>query len=353
MASPWHALVNPDAFLLYGMATATVWCSAVRSSMALQAEEEAEEGEGQEGEQRRREEEPVQWIDARAALLFPVTASISLLLMYYCFAVMSWVMAGACLLSASTGLIFCFASLIDLFPSIARPLNNAMCPCWTAMSVATALATSLTLFVLVGWLVTSHWVLNNVLGIGLCVTAVSFIRVPNLKVISILLVGLFFYDIFWVFYSSNVFGENVMVEVATKQATNPVRAIAKQFHIPVVDMLDLPVKLISGRMMLGLGDIVIPALLVSFAVRYDVMRKRTLGKGFFMYAFSGYCGGLLLTMVVVLVLGIAQPALLYLVPCTLLPLVIAAARKGELAHCWNQGTGTGASTHGSDVVLPV
>ena len=101
----------------------------------------------------------------------------------------------------------------------------------------------------------------------------TFIRVPNLKVISILLAGLFFYDIFWVFYSSDVFGENVMydathapaayhvltsarVEVATKQAVNPVKAIATRLHIPAVDMLDLPVKLISGRMMLGLGDTV-------------------------------------------------------------------------------------------------
>ena len=76
-----------------------------------------------------------------------------------------------------------------------------------------------------------------------------------------------------------------------------------------------------------------------------------MGKGFFLYAFAGYCGGLLLTMVVVIVLGIAQPALLYLVPSTLLPLVFAASQKGELAHCWNQGTGT--STLGSEVPLPV
>jgi hypothetical protein len=29
-------------------------------------------------------------------------------------------------------------------------------------------------------------------------------------------------DIFWVFCSSNLFGENVMVEVATKAAENPI-----------------------------------------------------------------------------------------------------------------------------------
>mmetsp|Transcript_17250 Transcript_17250/g.67122 ORF Transcript_17250/g.67122 Transcript_17250/m.67122 type:complete len:340 (+) Transcript_17250:1-1020(+) len=327
--------MRPEAALLYVMATATVWCSAVRSSMPLQPDNDHKDREDEDDER-----EHIQWIDQRAALLFPFTASISLLLMYYWFALMSWVMAFACLLTASTGLVFTFASMLDYFPSLSKPLNDATCPCVKSMSVATALVSLLSLMIVITWLFTSNWVLNNVLGIGVCVTAISFVRVPNLKVVTVLLLGLFVYDIFWVFYSSDIFGENVMVEVATKQAVNPVKHIADQFYIPVVDVLDMPVKLVSGKMMLGLGDIVVPGLLVSFAIRYDVMRKRSAKEGYFLHAFLGYCAGLLVTMFVVLALHIAQPALLYLVPGTLCPVVIAAWKKGELSHCWAQGTGT-------------
>ena len=82
------------------------------------------------------------------------------------------------------------------------------------------------------------------------------------------------------------------------------------------------------------------------------MRKRSAWTGYFMHAFLGYCGGLLVTMVVVVVLGIAQPALLYLVPSTLLPIAVAAVRKGELSHFWNQGTGT-AMHRGDASQLPL
>jgi hypothetical protein len=37
-----------------------------------------------------------------------------------------------------------------------------------------------------------------------------------------------------VFYSSSIFGENVMVQVATKAAANPASAIGKAFNVPFV-----------------------------------------------------------------------------------------------------------------------
>jgi hypothetical protein len=41
------------------------------------------------------------------------------------------------------------------------------------------------------------------------------------QVAMIALVALFIYDIFWVFFSSSFFADNVMVAVATKKADNP------------------------------------------------------------------------------------------------------------------------------------
>ena len=44
---------------------------------------------------------------------------------------------------------------------------------------------------------------------------VCMYRLSSLKVASSLLTLAFFYDIFWVFISSSIFGKNVMVTVAT------------------------------------------------------------------------------------------------------------------------------------------
>ena len=85
----------------------------------------------------------------------------------------------------------------------------------------------------------------------------SFIKLPNIKVATIILVCLFFYDIFWVFISPYLFGDNVMVTVATKPTVNPINTVAQSLNIQgVVPELQLPMKLIYWHHMLGLGDIV-------------------------------------------------------------------------------------------------
>jgi len=58
------------------------------------------------------------------------------------------------------------------------------------------------------------FMMNNVIGISFCVQAIESLSLGNYRNGAILLLGLFFYDIFWVFYSEGVFGDNVMVSVA-------------------------------------------------------------------------------------------------------------------------------------------
>mgnify|MGYP001796940724 CR=1 FL=1 len=57
---------------------------------------------------------------------------------------------------------------------------------------------------------------------GLCVAFIAFVRLPSLKVSTLLLTGLLIYDVFWVFFSSYIFNSNVMVKGATRPAENPV-----------------------------------------------------------------------------------------------------------------------------------
>lgn len=62
--------------------------------------------------------------------------------------------------------------------------------------------------VVLSWLLTKSWILNNVLAIALIIFFLTSVRLSSLKVASCLLILAFFYDIFWVFISSSVFGQN-------------------------------------------------------------------------------------------------------------------------------------------------
>jgi hypothetical protein len=91
---------------------------------------------------------------------------------------------------------------------------------------------------------------------------------------------LFLYDLFWVFFSESIFHKNVMVTVATKQASNPLQQIGEKMGVSALASItrhvDLPLKLIlptwdgTGSMsVLGLGDIAMPGILCSLALRCD------------------------------------------------------------------------------------
>lgn len=153
---------------------------------------------------------------------------------------------------------------------------------------------------------TGHWLLMDAMGMGLCVAFIAFVRLPSLKVSTLLLSGLLLYDVFWVFFSQYVFSANVMVkvctcccyptfldlainwltlQVATRPADNPVGAMARKFHLGGhmahnAPRLSLPGKLVfpsthnTGHFsMLGLGDIVMPGLLLCFVMRYDAYKR--------------------------------------------------------------------------------
>lgn len=121
--------------------------------------------------------------------------------------------------------------------------------------------------------------------------------------------------------------------------------------------LSLPGKLVFPSMhnnghfsMLGLGDIVMPGLLLCFVLRYDAYKKAqllsaeagvpppsNLGKiSYFHCSLIGYFLGLLTATVSSEVFKAAQPALLYLVPFTLLPLLTMAYLKGDLRRMWSE-----------------
>ncbi|KAG8146416.1 hypothetical protein E2320_012768 [Naja naja] len=91
-----------------------------------------------------------------------------------------------------------------------------------------------------------------------------------------------------VFFSAYIFNSNVMVKVATQPADNPLDVLSRKLHLGPsvgrdVPRLSLPGKLVfpsstgSHFSMLGIGDIVMPGLLLCFVLRYDNYKKQANG----------------------------------------------------------------------------
>lgn len=167
----------------------------------------------------------------------------------------------------------------------------------------------------VWYLLHKHWVANNVFGIAFAINGVELLHLNSVSTGCILLGGLFFYDVFW------VFGTDVMVTVA-KSFEAPIKLVFPQ------DFLD---KGFFGTnmAMLGLGDIVIPGIFIALLLRFDRSLNRS-SNTYFNASFLAYILGLVTTIVVMSVFKHAQPALLYLVPaCISFPVTLAAV-KGDL-----------------------
>merc|ERR1719397_2501671 len=165
----------------------------------------------------------------------------------------------------------------------------------------------------VWYIMKKHWLANNLLGMAFAVNGVELLHLNNVITGCILLSGLFFYDIFW------VFGTDVMVTVA-KSFEAPIKLVFPQ------DLLENGPMGATNFAMLGLGDIVIPGIFIALLLRYDNSLKRN-SNFYFMATFIAYLAGLLLTIFVKHVYKHAQPALLYLVPaCLGVPLFLALVR---------------------------
>ncbi|KAI8034920.1 minor histocompatibility antigen H13 [Drosophila gunungcola] len=167
----------------------------------------------------------------------------------------------------------------------------------------------------VWYLLKKHWIANNLFGLAFAINGVEMLHLNNFVTGVILLSGLFFYDIFW------VFGTNVMVTVA-KSFEAPIKLVFPQ------DLIENGLNA-SNFAMLGLGDIVIPGIFIALLLRFDDSKKRKT-RIYFYSTLIAYFLGLLATIFVMHVFKHAQPALLYLVPaCMGTPLLVALIR-GEL-----------------------
>lgn len=185
------------------------------------------------------------------------------------------------------------------------------------------------------------WICQDILGIVFMIRVLQIIRLPDIKVATVLLCCAFFYDIFWVFISPQIFKQSVMIAVAEGKGsggdTIPMLLRMPKFFDPT-----------TGYDMIGFGDIIFPGLLVSYCYRFDKANKRGLINGYFFWLAIGYGVGLFLTYVVLYLMKSGQPALLYLVPFTLGVTVILGLLRHELGDLWKGGLDPESSRRASE-----
>lgn len=343
-------------------------------------------------------------------LIFPVIGSAVLVVLFFWLKKIFWLLTGLIAFSSFSSVSYVlypvWFKLLESAPysyryrTFALPVRLGR---WLGISIlptAVPLSAAVSLGVIVLWLCTSSWFVTNLIAACLALTGIVSIPLSAGKIATLLLAIFWVYDIFWVFISPLIFPKNVMETVAVGVA---------QLQLPLV--LKIPrfasfASATSGQLtphitssvayfqqlfnrsaaleflMLGLGDIILPGLALNFFYRRDELIARQqeelqqrlsseneeegeneeildsplppinesspLTLTYYMAAQVGYALGMVLTFIMLILLKRGQPALLYLVPCTLLPPFILAWRRKQLSWLWNSLSDSEVATVDAD-----
>ncbi|CAN1308887.1 Signal peptide peptidase-like 4 [Linum perenne] len=266
-------------------------------------------------------------INVTSAVLFVVVASCFLVMLYKFMSF--WFIEVLVVLFCIGGVevsFRCFQHAAESFVKV---------PFFGAVSYLTLMVSPLCIAFTVVWAVYRRvsfaWIGQDILGIVLIITVHQIVHVPNLKIGTVLLSCAFLYDIFWVFVSKHWFDESVMIVVARGDRSG-------EDGIPMLLKIPRMFDPWGGYSIIGFGDIILPGLVVAFALRYDWLTKKTLKTGYFIWAMTAYGLGLLVTYAALnLMDGHGQPALLYIVPFTLGTFLTLGKKRGELKILWTRG----------------
>ncbi|GAB5354287.1 hypothetical protein AAMO2058_000106100 [Amorphochlora amoebiformis] len=341
---PFDASIAVLVLMAVGTVAGGAYWSASKERLGASryARIEAEKGEEE-------EEEPAV-LNEYFAWGFIVVASLGLVVLFYYIDYLIYVLVFIFCLAGAQGLFLTLTSFASstLPQSVIRATYKL--PQIGEISWMNTIVTIFAVGVAAVWGVYRKaafaWILQDVLGIAFLLTLQRTVQLPNVKVAGILLVLAFLYDIFWVFLSPFFFQQSVMVKVAT--GGNSGEAMPMLLKMPRL-MDPTP-----GDSLLGLGDIAIPGLYISYLLRFDYLTeshwvfgdscsasrsKATSTRiGFFSVAMIGYLAGLVMCDVVLILTKMGQPALLYIVPCVLAPVMILAEYRGMRHSLWTGAT---------------
>ncbi|CAH2038812.1 unnamed protein product [Thlaspi arvense] len=251
-------------------------------------------------------------ISATGAVIFVISASTFLVLLF--FFMSSWfivILTIFFLIGGIQGLHNIITTLIT------RRCNkcgqkNVKVPLFGNVSILSLLVLLFCFVVAVVWFLkrkTSYaWAGQDIFGICLMINVLQVARLPNIRVAR----------------GSKDTGESIPMLLRIPRLSDPW----------------------GGYNMIGFGDILFPGLLICFIFRYDKENNKGTLRGYFPWLMFGYGLGLFLTYLGLYVMnGHGQPALLYLVPCTLGITVVLGLVRRELRDLWNYGTQQPSAAH--------
>uniref|UniRef100_A0A914LAJ4 Uncharacterized protein n=2 Tax=Meloidogyne incognita TaxID=6306 RepID=A0A914LAJ4_MELIC len=188
--------------------------------------------------------------------------------------------------------------------------------------------------------------LLDFINITICIYAIRFSRIRSLRLITFFLLAFFVYDLFMVFGTRLLTSDgcSVMLQVVTGTDCQPTRLPEGEFQPvapidiktkipeklpllfyvplladPMAECFDIQVEREFKNVLLGLGDVILP------------------GNKFHLYgliSLIGYSFGMFCTFVALLLMETGQPALIYLIPFTLIPVCLWGFFEGTLGKMW-------------------
>ncbi|KAG6968775.1 hypothetical protein JG688_00005642 [Phytophthora aleatoria] len=347
-------LIDVSSVLLWALGVATALGATYYSASPLRrqdgsaARQQRRRGEDIRDEESGNARDDIWELDARHAVGFIALAGVFLTVLFYVkiggAIPVLFTVSGAATLTQVVGI----PAMEWLMPSSAsREVIIPLLGDSARLSEVLGLLPSITVAVV--WYLhrRTYWVLQDIIGISLCFAFLRTVQLPNLKVATVLLTLAFCYDVFFVFLSPIFFGSSVMEDVATggpaaytKSGYPGVDYCERYPKYPAcIDPEPMPMLLVLPRIldwaggvsMLGLGDIILPGMLLSFTLRFDYVQGST---NYFRLMAVGYAVGLALANLAVMITDMGQPALMYLIPTTLCSLIIASKRNGDFRAMW-------------------
>uniref|UniRef100_A0A3B1JZU9 Signal peptide peptidase like 2A n=1 Tax=Astyanax mexicanus TaxID=7994 RepID=A0A3B1JZU9_ASTMX len=283
-------------------------------------------------------------------LLFVVLMCGMLVLMYFFYKWLVYVIIVIFCLASATALYSCLDALMNAIGCGKLSVSCGERSC----SLRSLLLAAVCITLAVVWGVYRNedrwiWILQDLLGVAFCLNFMKTITLSNYKICVILLCLLLVYDVFFVFitpfFTPN--GESIMVQVAlgpgaggekgdvVEVSADPSPAYEKLPVVMRVPRFSAWAQNLCGMQfsILGYGDIIVPGLLVAYCHRFDVWINSS-NRIYFISCTIAYCVGLVVTFVVMLLSKMGQPALLYLVPFTLITSAVVACSRKEFRQFW-------------------
>jgi len=272
-----------------------------------------------------------------------IWASGFLLLLFFFYKYLVWViMAIFCFFTAIAFVLLSYNVAILNEWTCVRSEHKIKIPCLGDCTIFETATLFIGLSLSITWFIFRHsdwsWVLQNIMGFIFCTTVPSQIKVKNLKMMALMLLAFFVYDVFMVFGTPLLTKDNksVMVEVATGAGTGEQLPIL--FKVPKFFTSNFIKSCGREYSMLGFGDVIIPGVMTALCVRFDmVMKHRRVRYSYLLWGIVSYGLGLMACFVALYFMEMGQPALLYINPSMVGIISLVALIRGEFSIFWNKG----------------